>query len=60
MIGRANFSVERMAACGTRLQIRTSGATHEQIDAPNVLFLGSKIKTMQRLIAEVPEGSEDS
>jgi hypothetical protein len=42
------------------LQIRTSGATHEQIDVLNVLFIGSKVEAMQRLIAEVPEGSEPS
>ena len=39
------------------LEIRTSGATREQIDLPNVLFIGSKVKSMQRLIAEVPEGT---
>lgn len=38
------------------LRIRTSGATHELLDVPNVLFIGSKIGAMQRLIAEVPEG----
>ena len=36
------------------LKINTTGATKEQIDVPNILFLGSKIKTMQRLIAEEP------
>lgn len=40
------------------LEIRTSGATHEQIDVPNVLFISSKVEAMQKLIAEVPEGSE--
>lgn len=40
------------------LQIRTSGATREQIDVPNVLFIGAKAKAMQRLISEVPEGTE--
>ncbi len=40
------------------LRIRTSGATHELLDVPNVLFIGSKIGAMQRLIAEVPEGDE--
>lgn len=40
------------------LQIRTSGATHEKIDVLNVLFIGSKVERMQKLIAEVPEGSE--
>ena len=40
------------------LKIRTSGATHEQIDILNVLFVGSKVAAMQRLIAEVPEGPE--
>ena len=37
------------------LKIRTSGATREQIDLLNVLFIGSKVRAMQRLIAEVPE-----
>lgn len=40
------------------LQIRTSGATREQIDVHNVLFIGSKVERIQKLIAEVPEGSE--
>ncbi len=39
------------------LLIRTSGATREQIDVTNVLFVGAKVNAMQRLIAEVPEGS---
>ncbi len=39
------------------LLIRTSGATREQIDVTNVLFVGAKVDAMQRLIAEVPEGS---
>lgn len=42
------------------VRIRTSGATHEQIDLINVLFLGSKVKAMQRLIAEVPEEPEST
>lgn len=42
------------------LKIRTSGATHEQIDLLNVLFIGSKVAAMQRLIAEVPEGPDDT
>jgi hypothetical protein len=37
------------------LQVMTSGATREQIDIHNVLFVGHKIIAMQRLIAEVPE-----
>lgn len=37
------------------LQVMTSGATREQIDIHNVLFVGHKIMAMQRLIAEVPE-----
>ena len=40
------------------LQIRTSGATRERLDVPNVLFIGAKVQAMQRLIAEVPDGSE--
>ena len=38
------------------LKIGTSGATREQIDVLNVLFIGAKVEAMQRLIAEVPEG----
>jgi hypothetical protein len=37
------------------LKILTSGATRERIDLINVLFIGSKVDIMQRLIAEVPE-----
>ena len=40
------------------LKIRTSGATREELDLLNVLFISSKVATMQRLIAEVPEGQE--
>jgi hypothetical protein len=40
------------------LKISTSGATREQIDVPNVLLIGSKVEAMQRLLPEVPEGSE--
>ncbi len=40
------------------LLIRTSGATHEQIDVVNVLFIGSKVELIQKLIADVPEGTE--
>lgn len=39
------------------IQIRTTGATKEQIDIPNVLFIGSKIEIMQRLIAEEPNAA---
>ena len=39
------------------IQIRTTGATKEQIDIPNVLLIGSKIKIMQRMIAEEPNAS---
>ncbi|MCF7676033.1 MAG: hypothetical protein K9M97_11860 [Akkermansiaceae bacterium] len=49
-----------LLGCGSGdLKIRTSGATREQIDLLNVLFIGSKVAAMQRLIAEVPEGPED-
>lgn len=41
------------------LKIRTSGATRDEIDLLNVLFIGSKVNAMQRLIAEVPEGPGD-
>lgn len=37
------------------LKILTSGASRERIDLFNVLFIGSKVEIMQRLIAEVPE-----
>ncbi len=40
------------------LEVRTSGATREQIEVRNVLFIGSKVATMQLLIAEVPEGRD--
>lgn len=40
------------------LRIRTSGATLEQIEVPNVLFVGSKVRDMQRLISEVPDERE--
>jgi hypothetical protein len=42
------------------LEIHTSGATREQIDIRNVLFVGSKVKVIKKLIAEVPEGEESS
>jgi hypothetical protein len=41
------------------LKLRTSGATREEIDVPNVLFIGSKVAAMQRFIAEVPEGENE-
>ncbi|MDB5385175.1 MAG: hypothetical protein JWM11_821 [Planctomycetaceae bacterium] len=37
------------------LLIQTAGATREQIDVPNVLFIGAKVTAIQRLIAEVPD-----
>ena len=42
------------------LKIRTAGATREQIELMNVLFIGSKVAAIQRLIAEVPAGTEDA
>ncbi len=39
------------------IEIRTTGATKERIDIPNVLLIGSKIEIMQRLIAEEPDAS---
>jgi hypothetical protein len=42
------------------LEIHTSGASREQLNVRNVLFIGSKIQTIQKLIAETPEGEEDS
>jgi hypothetical protein len=42
------------------LMILTSGATREQIEVSNVLFIGSKVQAMQQLIAEVPEGPDDT
>jgi hypothetical protein len=42
------------------LEIHTSGATREQIDIRNVLFVGSKVTVIQKLITEVPEGEESS
>ena len=40
------------------LMIRTAGASREQIEVSNVLFIGSKVPAMQQLIAEVPEGPD--
>jgi hypothetical protein len=37
------------------MRVRTAGATREQLDIHNVMFVGSKIAAMQRLIAESPE-----
>lgn len=37
------------------LRIRTSGGVREQLDVENVLFIGSKVEIIQRLISEVPE-----
>lgn len=34
--------------------------TREEIELLNVLLISSKVVTMQRLIAEVPEGHEQS
>ncbi len=46
--------------CGSGdMKIQTSGATREEIDLLNVLFIGSKVDAMQKLIAEVPEGQDD-
>jgi len=42
------------------LIIRTSGATRQQIEVPNVLFIGWKVAAMQRLIAQEPEGVASS
>jgi hypothetical protein len=42
------------------LTIRTSGATREEIDVPNVLFIGSKVEAIQKLIAIVPEETQPS
>lgn len=42
------------------LQILTSGATRQQIDVRNVLFVSSKVKAMQALVAAVPEGNAES
>ncbi|OYW77746.1 MAG: hypothetical protein B7Z37_02330 [Verrucomicrobia bacterium 12-59-8] len=50
-----------LLGCGSGdLKIRTSGATREEIDLMNVLFIGSKVVAMQRLISEVPEGPNDT
>jgi len=40
------------------LEILTSGATREKIEVANVLFIGSKVAAMERLIADVPDGPE--
>jgi hypothetical protein len=38
------------------LEIHTTGATRQQIHVRNVLFIGSKVPIIQKLIAETPEG----
>lgn len=40
------------------LEIHTSGTNGEQINVRNVLFIGSKVPIIQKLIAESPEGEE--
>ncbi len=40
------------------LEIHTSGASRQQINVRNVLFIGSKVPVIQKLIAESPEGEE--
>jgi hypothetical protein len=40
------------------LEIHTSGATRQQINVRNVLFIGAKVPVIQKLIAESPEGEE--
>ena len=42
------------------LIIRTSGATREVIEVPNVLFIGWKVEAMERLIAMEPITPEQS
>ncbi|HUG18056.1 MAG TPA: hypothetical protein VMM56_03720 [Planctomycetaceae bacterium] len=42
------------------LEILTSGATRERIDVFNIVFIGSKVEIMQRLIAEVPDESHST
>jgi len=37
------------------LRIHTMGAQRDQLDIPNVLFIGTKIDAIQRLIAEKPD-----
>ena len=37
------------------LEIQTTGAHHDRIDVPNVLFIGSKVEVIQRMIAIKPE-----
>jgi hypothetical protein len=37
------------------LRIHTAGANRDRIDVPNVLFVGSKVVVIQRMIALVPE-----
>lgn len=39
------------------LEIHTTGATSERIDVFNVLFIGSKVETIQRLISEDPHAA---
>ena len=39
------------------LEIHTTGAVKERIEIDNVLFIGSKIELIQRLIAETPDAT---
>ncbi len=49
-----------LLGCGSGdMKIRTAGATRQEINLLNVLFIGSKVAVMQQLIAEVPEGPGD-
>lgn len=49
-----------LGLCSGEFQIGMSGVTREWIDVSNVPFIGSKVEAVQRLIAEVPDGSEES
>lgn len=42
------------------LMIQTNSGTREQIEVSNVLFIGSKVQAIQQLIAEVPEGPDET
>ncbi|MDP1564191.1 MAG: hypothetical protein Q8M16_22640 [Pirellulaceae bacterium] len=42
------------------LEIHTSGASRQQINVRNVLFIGSKVPVIQKLIAESPQGEEEA
>ncbi len=55
---REDFFRHWLLGLGSRdLEIHTTGATSERIDVFNVLFIGSKVEIIQRLISEDPHAA---